>query len=172
MGKHPASKDAHDKEDMQRSLGAAISAWARIEGALCWLFSQACNPRRTWVGQEIFQSVISHEVRVDMTNAAVKTYFRSQKHVLDEWTIILTKLKSARKLRAKLAHAQIVQFGGKGPTKTYVMPFHYLESHKSPEAYEKHTLKQIDSYAKSFIELAAQIHKLHHEVKWNLEKSE
>ena len=99
MSKLPTGNAALDAQDMQRSLGAAINAWARIEGALCWLFSQAANPRRTWVGSEVYESVKSYEVRVDMTDAAMRTSFRDQADVLDEWSAIRKKLLSARKLR-------------------------------------------------------------------------
>ena len=73
----------------------------------------------------------------------------------------------SQKIEAKLAHAQVVQTTTLGRTTTRLMPFHYLESHKGLEAYEKHTLKQIESYAGSFREIAAQIHKLQSEIKWS-----
>lgn len=169
MGKTESTEYVEAKQQMHIALGRAISSWARVEGSLCRLFSLSVNSGNSIVGSEVFSSVKSHEVRVSITDAAFRVAYKSNSEALQRWTAILKRLGTARKLRSKLAHSQIVARSTKpdmSNAEIRIVPFHFMETHKDIEAFERHTMRQVLHYVDQFIQLADDIHKLEFDLRW------
>jgi hypothetical protein len=149
-------ESAAELAEMQRALGAAISAWGGIEGSLSLIFQRAVGRHRNVAGSAAFSAVLSYEAQLSMTNAAVQATFARDPELLAEWKALAKRIDKLRPRRNKLAHGQIVRetIMGKRLTKTRFLPFFHMHHHHGTDAFEQWTVEQVRALRDDFKLLA------------------
>lgn len=147
-----------ETREMQMALGQAISAWARIEGTLCHLFSYAVsNGGNAQPAVEAFCAVMSFETQLAMTRKAMETAFKGQKDILDPWEILRRRVDKLRESRNKLAHGQIVRVEKGDEWSVDFLPFFHEGTNKSQEAYVHWSVGDIRKIRGAFSDCAQKL---------------
>jgi hypothetical protein len=91
-----------ERERFYAALGKAITQWQEVEAAISRLFQDAMGIDAFWPASVSFHAVMSFEIRLDMTNAALQA-IRGQLF-MDSWRPLYAKCSKRYKRRNQLAH--------------------------------------------------------------------
>jgi hypothetical protein len=153
-----ATETIEDEGELERALGQAISAWAGIEGALCSIFCQATTAQSRDAAAAAFTAIISFEVQIAVTRAAMDITYSGNKPVWELWSELVKRVDMVRPLRNKLAHGHIlVTSGNHGPgtqmrtLSVDFLPFHHFGSHKNTDHYAHWSAADIQRLCAGFV---------------------
>ena len=147
--------------EMQLALGRAISAWAAIEGTLCSTFCIAVTATDRDAAARAFTAILSFEVQLAVTRAAMAVSYRRQPKVMEHWTEIAKRIDKLRPLRNKLAHGQIIIVAGSGRLASVdFLPFHHFGAGKSTDEYEHWAVGDLNKLNDAFLTVSSDMHGL------------
>jgi hypothetical protein len=141
---------------LEAALGQALDNWGAIEGRMSTIFCAATNPSDPDVASAVYSSILSFEVQLAVTNAAVQQRFAKKQSVLDAWSPLRNQCDRQRRIRNELAHGKIVYVSGpKDPAGSvrYLAFFHYF-THKDRESFKHYSADDVDRIAAKFAQLS------------------
>jgi hypothetical protein len=115
MTEHPIKKKVQEAytiadaeaKDLYQAIGAALTAWGKVEQALCDTYILCVVPQAAApyaAAGASFWSVATFEGKLKMTEAAVTIWLREVPELSACWERTTIKLREKSKLRNKLAH--------------------------------------------------------------------
>jgi len=155
-------KHEFERRQMQAAVGKALTAWANIEGNLCFLFQTAMAAKDPTVATAVFTTINGFEIRLAITRAAMKVAYKKSPRVLAHWKTIATELgEILRKKRNKLAHGVILHpySSAKKSAPDFVPYWHSMHPRKLPD-FEHWTIEDIERAERDFTRVGGELWQL------------
>jgi hypothetical protein len=146
-------ESAENYQEFMITFARSVLMWQTIEQDLFVLFDWLVTPQgrmpvaRLGVTSAIYYTVIGFKTRFDMLDAAMRTAYEGRA-VLDRWSRLAREIRSASKLRNKLAHGSVAVHTDKKQTRTL-----RLQSTMREEEGIEYTLGQMKGWERTFLEL-------------------
>jgi hypothetical protein len=121
--------------ELYAGVGMALTAWARVEWALCGVYCQAISPAtvhpkfQSTVSARTFWTVRSLRSRLDITDETCKaSYFFSDFPTV--WKGLRKRIDDCNSTRNKIAHGRVVRHSSTSatPNYTYLQPYPFSKS--------------------------------------------
>jgi hypothetical protein len=147
-------------EKMYAALGSALDTWGNVEAQLSAIFCAAISAKDDRVSAAAYSAIISFEVQMAITNAAVREAYQKDAAKLLVWKDLVKQANKLRPIRNKLAHGRtiIIQSAAHpGLHERRFLPFFQYYTYKDWRAFERLKIDDIKKMTKSFSELVSNL---------------
>lgn len=105
-----AKKRTRVEQKFYTAIGRALTAWGRVEDALCHVFCHAISKDRWTYTEKAYWAVASFDARLKMTDRLVKSRREGKKAALAKWGSVYDDVFAHNLIRNKIAHGSVLQF--------------------------------------------------------------
>jgi hypothetical protein len=131
--------------------GEALSAWGRIEDALCTIFMTGIASRNYNASHAAFFAIVSFDAKLSVADCAIRAALETQPAHLQHWVKLKNTLQKKKSIRNKLAHSQAVYNAARDEAR--LLPYYSVVGPVLPDWNGGWTVSNIEEYIIMFNEV-------------------
>jgi thioredoxin-like negative regulator of GroEL len=112
-------------------VGEALNTWSQLEDYVLAFYLSCIASRNPEAARAAYQAVVAFEAKLAATDAAAKVALASHSAHLARWKALFKRIDVKRRIRNKLAHAQVLLNKDKN-YEARLFPFHSITNPESP----------------------------------------